>query len=99
MCKLPIAKTYTLYFYVKVRYTNRKEMIKDNFGPMFEAMLQGEITVDVPRDRQSTFEPQVIPKRTRDIADTIEDIYGFVNPILLMPKIPVPLLLLILGFV
>ena len=57
----------------------------------------GEITVDVPRDRDATFEPQLIPKRTkdisgiedkvlamygkgmsqRDIADTIEDIYGF----------------------
>ena len=109
-----------------------QEAIKDIFGPMFEAMLQGEmdshlgyeandhgykntdnrrngyisknvktaygeIPVDVPRDRQATFEPQVIPKRTRDvsgiedkvmsmyargmsqrdIADTIEDIYGF----------------------
>ena len=57
----------------------------------------GEIPVSVPRDRESTFEPQVIPKRVkdisgiedkvlsmyakgmsqRDIADTIEDIYGF----------------------
>lgn len=57
----------------------------------------GEIPVDVPRDRDATFEPQLIPKRTkdisgiedkvlamygkgmsqRDIADTIEDIYGF----------------------
>ncbi len=57
----------------------------------------GEISVDVPRDREATFEPQLIPKRTkdisgiedkvlamygkgmsqRDIADTIEDIYGF----------------------
>lgn len=109
-----------------------QEAIKDIFGPMFEAMLQGEmdshlgyeandhgykdtdnrrngyisknvktaygeIPVDVPRDRQATFDPQVIPKRTRDvsgikdkvmsmyargmsqrdIADTIEDIYGF----------------------
>ena len=109
-----------------------QEAIKDIFGPMFEAMLQGEmdahlgyesndhgyketdnrrngytsknvktaygeVAVDVPRDRQSTFEPQIIPKRTRDvsgiedkvlsmyakgmsqrdIADTIEDIYGF----------------------
>ena len=53
--------------------------------------------MDVPRARESTFEPQAIPKRTRDvsgiedkvlamyargmsqrdIADTIEDIYGF----------------------
>lgn len=57
----------------------------------------GEVPVDVPRDRDGTFEPQLIPKRTkdvsgiedkvlsmyakgmsqRDIADTIEDIYGF----------------------
>ena len=113
----------------------REEMqdaIKDIFGPMFEAMLQGEmdshlgyesndhgpkttsdrrngyisktvkstygdIPVEVPRDRDASFEPQAIPKRTRDvsgieekvlsmyargmsqrdIADTIEDIYGF----------------------
>ena len=109
-----------------------QDAIKDIFGPMFEAMLQGEmdshlgygpndhgpkntenrrngygnktlkstygdIPVDVPRDREATFEPQSIPKRTRDvsgiedkvlsmyargmsqrdIAQTIEDIYGF----------------------
>lgn len=106
--------------------------LKDIFGPMFEAMLQGEmnshlgysnnergdketsnrrngytkktlkttvgdIPIDVPRDREGTFEPVVVPKRKRDvsaiqdkvlamyakgmsqrdIADTIEDIYGF----------------------
>lgn len=109
-----------------------QDAIKDIFGPMFEAMLQGEmdshlgyspndhgpkttqnrrngygsktlkstygdISVDVPRDRDASFEPQSIPKRTtdvsgiedkvlsmyargmsqRDIARTIEDIYGF----------------------
>lgn len=57
----------------------------------------GKVPIKVPRDRESSFEPQVIPKRTknvsaieekvlamyakgvsqRDIADTIEDIYGF----------------------
>lgn len=57
----------------------------------------GDIPVDVPRDREASFEPQSIPKRTRDvsgiedkvlsmyargmsqrdIARTIEDIYGF----------------------
>lgn len=106
--------------------------LKRIFGPIFEAMLQGEmnahlgyesnnhdfketqnrrngygnkvikttygeIPINVPRDRDSTFEPLAIPKRTkdvsgiedkvlsmyakgmsqRDIADTIEDIYGF----------------------
>ena len=109
-----------------------QDALKDIFGPMFEAMLQGEmdahlgyesnshvpkgttnrrngyskktvkstygdITMQVPRDRESSFEPQAVPKHTRDvsgiedkvlsmyakgmsqrdIADTIEDIYGF----------------------
>lgn len=109
-----------------------QDALKDIFGPMFEAMLQGEmdahlgyasndhgrknttnrrngythknvktaygdIAIDMPRDREASFTPQVIPKRTRDvsgiedkvlsmyargmsqrdIAETIEDIYGF----------------------
>ena len=109
-----------------------QEALKDIFGPMFEAMLQGEmnshlgypnngrgeketvnrrngyskktlkttvgdVPIEVPRDREGTFEPVVVPKRNRDvsdiqdkvlsmyakgmsqrdIADTIEDIYGF----------------------
>lgn len=81
-----------------------QDALKDVFGPMFEAMLQGEMnnhlgyenndkkekqtdnrrngylskniktsmgemTIDVPRDRDGTFEPQIIPKRTKDISD------------------------------
>ena len=57
----------------------------------------GDVPIEVPRDRDGTFEPTVVPKRKRDvsdiqdkalsmyakglsqrdIADTIEDIYGF----------------------
>ena len=57
----------------------------------------GEFEVDVPQDRQSSFEPQIVPKRrkdisaiddkiismyakgmtTRQISETVEDIYGF----------------------
>ena len=106
--------------------------LNDIFGPMFEAMLNGEmdnhlgyrnndhgakstadrrngyieksvrtsqgaVDLKVPRDRDGSFEPQVIPKRSRDvsgienkvlamyargmsqrdIASTIDDIYGF----------------------
>lgn len=109
-----------------------QEALKDVFGPIFEAMLQGEmnshlgyssndksdketynrrngyisknvktsmgeIDINVPRDRDGSFEPQLVPKRTKDISDidqkvlsmyakgmsqrdiaaTIEDIYGF----------------------
>lgn len=81
-----------------------QDALKDVFGPMFEAMLQGEMnshlgyennekgekqtenrrngyitknvktsmgemTVDVPRDRDGSFEPHIIPKRTKDISD------------------------------
>ena len=166
MCKLPLTKTYALYFYDKVRYIIKKgierimsnalmaprknkrseaskaiaqaiidhmqDALRDIFGPMFEAMLQGEmnshlgyetndhgyketnnrrngythkslkttmgeVEIDTPRDRDGSFDPQLIPKRSkdvsgiedkvlsmyargmsqRDIADTIEDIYGF----------------------
>ena len=77
--------------------------LKDIFGPMFEAMLngemknhlgyesndhgakktdnrrngyadktiltsQGEVDIKVPRDREGTFEPQAVPKRTRDVS-------------------------------
>lgn len=84
-----------------------QDAIKDIFGPMFEAMLQGEmdshlgyesndhgakstgnrrngyssktlkstygdIPIDVPRDRDASFEPQAIPKRTKDVSG-IED--------------------------
>lgn len=57
----------------------------------------GDIPIEVPRDRDASFEPQAIPKRARDvsgiedkvlamyargmsqrdIAETVEDIYGF----------------------
>lgn len=81
--------------------------LKDIFGPMFEAMLKGEmnyhlgfdsndkgkkttdnrrngygkktlktssgeVEIAVPRDRDGSFEPQIIPKRKRDVSE-IED--------------------------
>lgn len=84
-----------------------QDAMKDIFGPIFEAMLQGEmnahlgyksnnhdyketdnrrngyssktlkttygeIPINVPRDRQATFEPEAIPKRTKDVSG-IED--------------------------
>lgn len=109
-----------------------QDALKDIFGPMFKAMLQGEmdshlgyqnnergekqstnrrngytqktlkttagdVPIQVPRDRDGSFEPVAVPKRKRDvsaivdkvlamyakgmsqrdIAETIEDIYGF----------------------
>ena len=90
--------------------TSAEEMqdaLKDIFGPMFEAMLQGEmnshlgyesndhgykntdnrrngytnktlkttmgnVEINAPRDRDGSFEPQLIPKRSKDVSG-IED--------------------------
>ena len=84
-----------------------QDALKDIFGPMLEAMLQGEMTshlgyesndhgyketqnrrngtikksvrtsygevpISVPRDRDGSFEPQIVSKRSRDITG-IED--------------------------
>ena len=80
-----------------------QDALKEVFGPLFEAMLQGEmnnhlgyennnkdfketnnrrngygsktlkttmgdIEIDVPRDRDASFEPEIIPKRTSDVS-------------------------------
>lgn len=84
-----------------------EDALKDIFGPMFEAMLQGEmnnhlgyesndhgskstvnrrngygtktiktlkgnVNINVPRDRDASFEPKIIPKREKDVSG-IED--------------------------
>lgn len=84
-----------------------QDALRDIFGPMFEAMLQGEmnshlgyetndhgyketanrrngythkniktsmgeVEIDSPRDRDGSFEPQLIPKRSKDVSG-IED--------------------------
>jgi putative transposase len=129
--KVKLAQTI-LEKYQPKSVDDMQEALKDIFGPMFEAMLQGEMTghlgyesnnhqekettnrrngytkkflktsagtvaVNVPRDREASFEPQIVSKRQRDvsaienkvlsmyakgmsqrdIAETIEDIYGF----------------------
>lgn len=70
---------------------------RNGYGHKTVKTTYGDIPVEVPRDRDASFEPQAIPKRSRDvsgiedkvlsmyakgmsqrdIADTIEDIYGF----------------------
>lgn len=124
--------TRILEEYKPTTVAEMQDALRDIFGPMFEAMLQGEmeghlgygsndhgtkettnrrngytgktvktsmgdVEIRTPRDRDGSFEPQIIPKRTkdvsgiedkvlamyakgmsqRDIAETIEDIYGF----------------------
>ena len=86
-----------------------QDALKDIFGPIFEAMLQGEmnnhlgyesndhgikttdnrrngytnkkvktsageVDIKVPRDRDSSFEPQPIPKRQKDVSEIEEKV-------------------------
>uniref|UniRef100_UPI003D2F8B8D transposase n=1 Tax=Listeria rocourtiae TaxID=647910 RepID=UPI003D2F8B8D len=79
------------------REDKEDENRRNGYGSKTVRTSYGEVPIDVPRDRSGTFEPQVIPKRQkdvsaienkvlamyargmsqRDIAKTIEDIYGF----------------------
>ncbi len=101
-----IAKAILEEYQPKTR-EDMQDAMKDVFGPIFEAMLQGEmeshlgyesnshdfkdtenrrngyadktvkttygdLPIKVPRDRNATFEPEIIPKRTKDVSG-IED--------------------------
>lgn len=37
----------------------------------------GGVPVDVPRDRDATFEPQAIPKRTRDVSGIEDKVFNY----------------------
>ena len=88
--------------------------MKDIFGPMFEAMLpgemnshlgyesndhgakstdnrrngstskksktsSGEVNIKVPRDRDSSFEPRLVPKRQKDVSEMEEKVLAKVS--------------------
>ena len=85
--------------YGKSERTDRSEQTDYRNGtkPKQVTSSYGSLTIDVPQDRESTFEPQVVKKRqkdissidqkiismyakgmtTRQISDTLMDIYGF----------------------
>lgn len=44
------------------------DTLKDLFGPLFESMLQGEIEIESPRNRDGSFEPILIPKRKKGVS-------------------------------
>lgn len=79
------------------RFGNDSQNTRNGYTPKTMKTSMGNVPIQVPRDRQGTFEPQVIKKHQRDvssieskvlsmyargmsqrdIATTIEDIYGF----------------------
>ena len=42
---------------------------KDKYELLNTKIKQGEVKIDSPRDRDGSFEPVVIPKRTKDVSD------------------------------
>ena len=85
--------------YGKSERTDREEVSDYRNGTKKKQVNSsyGSMTIDVPQDRESTFEPKVVKKRQKDISDidqkiismyakgmttrqiseTLEDIYGF----------------------
>ena len=44
------------------------DTLKDLFGPLFESMLQGEIEIESPRNRDGSFEPILVSKRKKGVS-------------------------------
>ena len=44
------------------------DTLKDLFGALFESMLQGEIEIESPRNRDGSFEPILVPKRKKGVS-------------------------------
>ena len=59
--------------YTKYDYRNKEtEDSRNGHSPKTVTSSMGEIALDIPRDRQGSFEPQVVKKRQTDIS-SIED--------------------------
>ena len=79
------------------RSSNDSQNARNGYTPKTLKTSMGDVPINVPRDRQGTFEPQIVKKHQRDvssiegkvlsmyargmsqrdIAATVEDIYGF----------------------
>ena len=44
------------------------DTLKDLFGPLFESMLQGEIEIESPRNRDGSFEPILVTQRKKGVS-------------------------------
>lgn len=42
---------------------------RNGYSPKKIKTSRGELDINIPRDREASFEPQIIPKRTRDVSD------------------------------
>ena len=48
--------------------TSKTNNRRNGYGNKSLKTTMGEVEIDVPRDRDASFEPQLIPKRTRDVS-------------------------------
>ncbi|WP_320048153.1 transposase [uncultured Ilyobacter sp.] len=58
--------------YSKYERANKTENSRNGYNQKKVKTSLGEVELDIPRDREGSFEPAVIPKYSRDISD-IED--------------------------
>ena len=60
--------------YEKNEYTKDNENYRNGYSQKTVHSTEGDITLDVPRDRQGTFEPIVVEKGQKDISSIEEKI-------------------------
>jgi len=57
---------------------------RNGYKPKMVNSSYGQVEIEVPQDRKSTFEPQIVKKRQKDISDIDQKIismYYFSNPL------------------
>lgn len=58
--------------YEKNEYTDNNENYRNGYSQKTVHSSEGDITLDIPRDRQGTFDPVIVEKGQKDISN-IED--------------------------
>ena len=64
--------------YEKNEYTDNNENYRNGYSQKTVHSSEGDITLDIPRDRQGTFDPVIVEKGQKDISN-IEDKIIFLN--------------------
>ena len=60
--------------YEKNEYTENNENYRNGYSKKTVHSIEGDITLNVPRDRQGTFDPIVVEKGQKDISSIEEKI-------------------------
>ena len=63
--------------YEKNEYTDNNENYRNGYSQKTVHSSEGDITLDIPRDRQGTFDPVIVEKGQKDISNIEDKIINF----------------------